>query len=44
MLHLEKRFIVHLGKLFTKHLHTFLTLNDTFVSDSESCKIRNVRV
>ena len=44
MLHLEKRYIVHLGKLVTKHLHTFLSLKDNFVSDSKSCKIRKVRV
>ena len=44
MIHLEKRYIVHLGKLFTKHLQTFLSLKDTFVSDSNSCKIRKIRV
>ena len=33
MLHLEKRCIVYLGKLVTKHLHTFSYLKDTFMSD-----------
>ena len=41
MLHLEKKY--HFGKLVTKHLHTFLSLKDNFVSDYKSCKIRKVK-